>query len=249
MIFPLLLLIVVVATLFKLGGFRRSSAALYTIALVTFVVVGCGLAPRLLVDRLQTGYDTKVEKWAAHNDIVLLGAGGQPTEQGVELAAFSYGRLERAFELYRDCKAQAQQCHIISSGGDVQNYGRTEAELYHASLLRLGAAPDDLISESKSLNTWQNAQFTAAILEGHEDAAVVLVTSGLHLKRSAQYFAHFGLHPELIRGDYVSAPIVLLPAAYNFWVMDVAAHEYVGMLRYHVYNWVGLNAMPAPVRN
>ena len=244
MIFPILLLIVAVATMFKIFGLRRWSFASYTLALLLFIGVGCGVVPRMLINGLQAGYATKVAKWSAHNDIVLLGAGAQPTDQGVELSIFNQGRLVRAFEMYRDCKAQAQQCHIISSGGDVRHYGQTEAELYQASLLKLGATPEDLVNESKSLNTWQNAQFTAAILADHPDAAVVLVTSGIHLKRSAQYFAHFGVRPQLIRGDYLSAPLVWLPSAANFWVMDVASHEYVGMLRYHIYNWLGWNAKP-----
>jgi uncharacterized SAM-binding protein YcdF (DUF218 family) len=245
MTLAVLLLVVAVATLLVVFGRRRSGLAFYAIALVMFLAVGCGIAPRLLLANLQSGYGTEISRWSAHNDIVLLGAGAQRTEHGVELPIFSYGRLTRAFELYRDCKSHAVECHIISSGGDARRYGKSEADLYQAALLRLGAADSDLINESRSLNTWQNAQFTAQILQQHPAGTVVLVTSGLHSKRSAQYFSHFGVRTQPIRGDYAMPAVGLLPNAYNLLLMDLALHEYLGVLRYHVYNFLGWNIKAA----
>jgi uncharacterized SAM-binding protein YcdF (DUF218 family) len=245
MILAALLLIVAVAALLIAAGRRRSSFILFTIAFITFVAAGCGFIPRLLLTHLQAGYGSGVTKWAAHNDIVLLGAGAQATDRGLELPVFSYGRLFRAFELYRECKARSLECHIISSGGDISGQGPSEAELYAAALLRLGAVLDDLINEDRSLNTWQNAQFTAAILQEHAGADVVLVTSGLHLKRSVQYFAHFGVRAVPVRGDYAMASVTWLPNSYNVLLTEFALHEYIGLLRYRVYNLLGWNVKAA----
>lgn len=245
MILAALLLSVAVATLLIAVGWRRSSFVLFAVTFITFAAAGCGFAPRLLLTQLQTGYGTEVTKWAAHNDIVLLGAGAQPTDRELELPVFGYGRLFRAFELYRECKARSLECHIISSGGDISGYGRSEADLYTAALLRLGAVRDDLLNEDRSLNTWQNAQFTAAVLEKHPGGAVVLVTSGLHLKRSIRYFAHFGVRAEPVRGDYAMASVAWLPNSYNVLLTDLAVHEYIGLLRYHVYNLLGWNVKAA----
>lgn len=98
------------------------------------------------------------------------------------------------------------------------------------------------------MNTWQNAQFTAEILAGQQPDRVVLVTSGLHVRRSLIYFSHFGVRAIGVRADYAHARLSLLPNAYNLLMAELALHEYVGILRYHVYNWLGWNSRPAPGR-
>jgi uncharacterized SAM-binding protein YcdF (DUF218 family) len=70
---------------------------------------------------------------------------------------------------------------------------------------------------------------------------VVLVTSGLHLRRSILYFSHFGVHALPARADYVRAAMSPLPVTYNFLLMDLALHEYAGLVRYRVYEMLGWN--------
>src|SRR5437867_9709697 len=112
----------------------------------------------------------------------------------------------------------AKPCTVIVSGGDPHGLGVSEANVYGAVLVKIGVDPADLVIEGRSLNTWQNAQFCAAWLNGHPQDQVVLVTSGFHLRRSILYFAHFGIHALPARADYVDAPMHLLPQAYNFLV-------------------------------
>ncbi len=50
---------------------------------------------------------------------------------------------------------------MIISGGDAQNNGVTEAEVYEQQLLRLGVPMADIIQEPNSVNTWKNAQLTS----------------------------------------------------------------------------------------
>ena len=44
-----------------------------------------------------------------------------------------------------------------------------------------------------------------------------------------------------VRADYAHARVTLLPQALNVLMADLAIHEYLGVLRYHVYNWLGWN--------
>lgn len=241
MILAVLLLMVAIATILLAFRSMRPSRALYVIAAVVFIFVGSGVPANLLLGKLQDGLDGHIEQWGAANAIVLLGAGSEMTDQGPELGSFSYGRLVKAFELYRSCKSRAEDCRIVSSGGDTRGFGKSEAELYAEALERLGASRADLIVEGRSMNTWQNAQFTAEILAGQQPDRVVLVTSGLHVRRSVLYFSHFGVRPLGVRADYARARMSLLPRASNIMLADIAIHEYLGVLRYHVYNWLGWN--------
>jgi uncharacterized SAM-binding protein YcdF (DUF218 family) len=72
-------------------------------------------------------------------------------------------------------------------------------------------------------------------------AMLVLVSSGIHMRRSALYFSHFGVHPATVRSDYVGALMSPLPLAYNFLLTDLAPHEYVGLLRYQLFQLLGWN--------
>ncbi len=239
-----LLLMVALATVLAMLKSKRSSRALLIASIVAFLLVSSGAPANWLLDNLQDGIDTRNEQWGTANAIVLLGAGSEMTDQGPELSTFSYGRLVKAFELYRSCKSRSDDCRIISSGGDTRSYGKSEAELYAEALERFGASRADLIVEGRSMNTWQNAQFTAEILAAQQPDRVVLVTSGLHVRRSMLYFSHFGVRTLGVRADYAHASFTLLPRAYNILLADLAIHEYLGVLRYHVYNALGWNVQP-----
>ena len=58
-------------------------------------------------------------------------------------------------------------------------------------LKEIGVAENDLLAESKSNHTFQNAQFSSAILESKSFDQTIIVTSGVHMSRSMLYFSHF----------------------------------------------------------
>jgi uncharacterized SAM-binding protein YcdF (DUF218 family) len=79
------------------------------------------------------------------------------------------------------------------------------------------------------------------VLSAHPVDQVFLVTSGIHLRRSLLYFGHFGIRGQPVRADFVSAMLSPIPLSYNFLLADLAIHEYVGVLRYYVYQFMGWN--------
>jgi uncharacterized SAM-binding protein YcdF (DUF218 family) len=242
MTLPLVLGLVALALLLSRLRWRRVSFMVYLAAALAFALTGYGLTANFLLKRLQNGYDTETRAWGNHNVIVVLGAGSELSPRNTaEVPLFGYGRLVRTMELYRSCKAQAADCRILSSGGDTHRYGKSEAELYAAHLRQLGVSSSDLLLEAQSMNTWQNAQFTATLLSRETFDRVFLVTSGFHLRRAVLYFSHFGIRAQPIRADYGVAKPSALPTAYNFALADIALHEYIGMWRYHVYDFLGLN--------
>jgi uncharacterized SAM-binding protein YcdF (DUF218 family) len=203
--------------------------------------------PAWLLGDLQSAYDVKPKiEWSKRNAIVLLGAGTEKIAHtdSVEPGTFSYARLVEAAGLYNDCRKTESDCKIVVSGGDAQHTGSPEATVYRSTLLKLGIDAADVLLESDSMNTWQNAQFTSAALRRYDADRVLLVSSGIHLRRSVLYFTHFGVTATPVRADYLRAVLSPLPLSYNFTVADFALHEYVGIARYHVYNALGWN----PVR-
>ncbi|BFI95941.1 MAG: YdcF family protein [Rhodanobacter sp.] len=238
-----LILAVLLGLLLRALKRRRAAAAALALAVVLFVVTGCGLLPAWLLRGLQSPYARQATPaWAPRNAIVLLGAGTVRTPDGaVEPTLFANGRINEALALYRECKASGHDCKLEVSGGDAWHTGRTEADVYAALLRRLGVPAGDLLLEPRSMNTWQNAQFSAPLLRGYGAQRVVLVSSAVHLRRASLYFAHFGIVAMPVRGDWLKARLDWWPQSWNFALADAALHEYVGVLRYRVYNALGWN--------
>lgn len=223
---------------------RRMAAVSWGLAVLLFLATGCGPLPAWLLHNLQGPYVQQPSvAWAPRNAIVLLGAGTVRTPVGVvEPALFAHGRINEALALYRECKASGNDCKLEVSGGDALHVGRPEATVYGALLQRLGVPAGDLLLEPRSMNTWQNAQFSAPLLRGYGAQRVVLVSSAVHLNRASLYFAHFGIVATPVRGDWAEPLMSWWPLSWNFAVADAALHEYVGVWRYKVYNMMGWNA-------
>ncbi|MDN3612324.1 YdcF family protein [Vibrio ostreicida] len=245
MSFIILLFLLLFALIFFVARWRKTSYLFLTGLVALFGLIGTGEIPRYLLENLQSDYEIKPNiDWSTNNAIVLLGAGTQPIHDRAffEPAFFSFSRISEAASQYQSCAASEGECHIIVSGGDAQNHGVSEAEIYQQQLVRLGVPVQDIIQEANSVNTWKNAQFTSELIHRHQFNHVVLVSSGLHLRRGELYFAHFGVVTQPVRADYMAAKPSWLPIWYNFAVTDFALHEYLGFIMYDVYNAMGWNA-------
>jgi uncharacterized SAM-binding protein YcdF (DUF218 family) len=225
---------------------RRSAYLVVALVLVLFLGIGCGPIPALLTSDLQAGYSADaVIHQAQGTAIVLLGGGTEAVAQGpspsVEVSPLAYGRLVKSLQLYRECKRVNSVCLVLITGGDPEHHGATEAAVYGAALRQMGLDPADLVLEERSLNTFQNAEYTAPLLQAHKVGQVLLVTSGVHLRRSLLYFTHFGVLARPVRADHVSPMTAPVPLSYNFLVTDLVLHEYAGVVRYYVYQLMGWN--------
>lgn len=240
--------LVLMALLLALRGRRRLAASAAGLALVWLLGVGLTPLPQWMAGRLQNDYPAKESSpWLARNAIILLGAGtAVPPDGGAEASLVGYARIARAATLYGACHRTGNDCKVLVSGGDPMHHGAAEADVYAEVLRGLGVPQDDLIIERRSNSTWQNAQFSRPLLQAYAPLRMVLVTSALHLRRSQLYFAHFGLYPQPVRGDYVHAAVSWLPLARNADLFDAALHEYMGIARYYVYNALGWNAPREP---
>jgi uncharacterized SAM-binding protein YcdF (DUF218 family) len=243
----LIFLLVAAATVLALLKWRRSCLIFSLLALALFLAIGCGPIPSALLADLQSGYSAAVAvREAASTTIIVLGYGTEQVKESsgttVEVPTLAYSRLANALELYRACRLKNTHCTILVTGGDPQHHGATEASVYGARLQQLGVDASDLLIEGRSLNTWQNAQYTAALLKAHPAEQLFLVTSGIHLRRSVLYFERFGIRGQPVRADYISATSSAIPLSYNFLLADLAIHEYAGVLRYFVYERMGWNA-------
>ncbi|MET0934404.1 MAG: YdcF family protein [Luteibacter sp.] len=241
----LILFVVALALLWRRRP--RSGSVFLLLADGWLFFAGCGPQTAALLGNLQSGFAPDVTQWGKRNVIILLGAGTVRSGAGtIEPGLYANGRILRAAELYRACKATGAECRIEVSGGDAMKLKQAEADVYAITLDRIGVPRADMMLESQSMNTFQNAQNSKPLLMTYGADKVVLVSSAIHLRRAMLYFAHFAIHGEPVRGDYVTARYDWLPGSDNLAYADFAIHEYVGIARYHFYNAMGWNVPKIP---
>ncbi len=167
--------------------------------------------------------------------IVMLGGGtrkGTPNVFGEgHLSGYAANRLLTCAQLYR-----LLDVPIIVSGGQVYEDSANEADIARTVLTGLGIPEERIIMEQSSLNTTQNARYTAEILKVHGFQRPILVTSAFHMERALRQFEKVGLKPVPYPTDYQSDFEKKLqlkdfwPSADALHKVSLALKEYIGIL-------------------
>ena len=102
---------------------------------------------------------------------------------------------------------------IISGGsGTVTGSYTPEAVELQQILLYAGVPPSDILIETSSRNTHENALFTKALLKQHPDLnKLLLVTSAFHMRRAAACFQKAGIKADAFATDFYTTDRTFLP--------------------------------------
>ncbi len=238
------LLLLLVALVFHRFGAPRKALGFAVAGFGLMGLVAVGVVPALQLSATQSTHPLSAVTWQARNTIVLLGAGtvARTGPLAPDVPVFAYGRVVMAASAYNDCHAHGRDCHIVVSGGDPMHHGASEAAIYGQTLLALGVPQGAVTLEPRSQNTWQNAAYSTQLIPA--DRQVVVVTSGIHLKRSLIFFNHFRPGAVGIAADRIDPSFGPLYSGYNFFVTDVLLHEEIGLAQYNVYTALGWNKRP-----
>ncbi|OWP63267.1 hypothetical protein CDA63_09580 [Hymenobacter amundsenii] len=234
-----------VVGLLLLGLLRRSRrlqwAALGLLALLTnpFLINEALLAwerPPVTLAQLGTGYDagilltgiTEVRK-SPHDRVYV------PQQAD---------RLLHTLWLYRAGRIR----RIIVSGGSgaaFDSVARSEADDLRILLRLAGVPKQDILLETRSRNTRENALYTKELLARHPDIRrTVLITSAFHLRRAEACFAKVGLHPASFPAGYFSInhrytpAFLLLPSEEPLRLWGILLHEMAGYAVYKVLGYL-----------
>ena len=154
-------------------------------------------------------------------------------------------RLVYATRLYELGKAPV----ILISGGHGSGVGvdAMDAESVHAAALLAGwgIPASAILTETESINTYENAVYSKLMLDQHGLKTALLVTSAMHMPRALATFRSAGIDATPAATDFEASgpgPSGLLawsasPAALE--VTTRALKEYVGWLVYRNRGWIG----------
>jgi uncharacterized SAM-binding protein YcdF (DUF218 family) len=237
---PLVMAYVAVAVaLFALWRSRASRRRLIalTAAVVLLALLSLPVTSYLALGSLEWSYPPLATRPRDVPAIVVLAGAMCPAafdESQFEPGADTLYRCLRAAELYR-----AESCPIVVSGGKVHptDAGPPLAEVMRDFLLTQGVRPDDLIVESSSRTTYENAVDSARLLNDQDIHRVVLVTDAAHLRRAVACFRKQGLDVVPCGCHYRAlgrngGPADYLPDPSAAAGVEDAAHEWFGLAFY-----------------
>ena len=198
--------------------------------------------PGSLIELGNLGHDSMNEPhFKTRTAIIVLGGGtGYDRDGRLVPKGDSMTRIDLGAELYKRCVETEKECFVVMSGGNPQHHEESEADLYGALLVDAGVKRSDLIIENQSLDTYENARNTGKILRSRSYDTSVLVTSSLHMRRALLAFDAFGLHPQPAVAFVRKPKWWWVPHRRGWFDSNSALHELVGIVRFHVWRWVGL---------
>ncbi|OGR30043.1 MAG: hypothetical protein A2139_04525 [Desulfobacca sp. RBG_16_60_12] len=163
--------------------------------------------------------------------IVVLG-GGHVSDPRLpansQISAAALGRVVEGVRLYKAIPGSK----LLLSGGAVFD-PVPEAEVMARIAGLLGVNPQDIMLEMDSRDTADEAKIIAKIID---KGKCILVTSAAHMPRSMALFRKRGLQPIPAPTDYLvqeglrPAPGRFFPGAGGLWQVQVAVHEYLGLV-------------------
>lgn len=145
------------------------------------------------------------------------------------------------------------QARLVFSGGSASltEARFTEADAAAVFFREAGLAPERVLYENRSRNTWENAVYTRDLARPASSERWLLVTSAAHMPRAMGIFRQVGFPATAFPVDYRTTGHIgwsLRPdkhIADGLAFFDTAAHEWIGLAVYH---WTGKTdaLFPAP---
>jgi uncharacterized SAM-binding protein YcdF (DUF218 family) len=163
--------------------------------------------------------------------VVVLGGGhisSSTLPPNAQIRNSSLARLVEGIRIHRALPGSK----LILSGGEVFD-PVPEAVTMSAVARMLGASPNDIVLESQSKDTGQQAQFVQRVIRNDQ---CILVTSAIHMPRAMLVFEQKGLKPTAAPTDFgdwlqkETSPNQFFPRANEMHKVEAALHEYLGLL-------------------
>jgi uncharacterized SAM-binding protein YcdF (DUF218 family) len=177
--------------------------------------------------------------------IVVLGSGSVVAEDwdGRTLSFVDRAAAIRVAEAVRVFRL-VDPAIVVSSGGDphAKRRGARTGETMKDALVGAGVPLERILVETESRTTRDEAVIVAAMLRSRGISQVILVTSGLHMRRALGAFRAEGVHavPAIAHdfsSDFSSWAFMLIPSKEGLGLASENAHETFALAYYWLRGW------------
>ena len=188
---------------------------------------------------------TPTEKLQTYDAGIVLGGGMVQIDKKLNRVIYrnNIDRIMQAIDLYKAGKIK--KILISSASGTLFERFQNESKILKPFLVRIGIPENDILIDTLSDNTRQNAVQSARILNKEfPKGKFLLITSAMHMRRAIGCFKKVGISPDLYPTNKVSGErkfyfdFMFIPnlEALNGW--SGLAHEVFGYVIYAVMGYV-----------
>lgn len=219
---------------------QRAGKMLVSAGLVILTLLSYSVVTDKLLRPLERRYDSfemadpasvpKEENGSAIKYIVVLGGGHTSDPELSPISRMNSSALVRLMEGIRIYRKHPGTKLLLSGGGGFDPI--PEAEVMAHVAMEMGVPERDMILESKSQDTRDEALFIKPIV-GNEP--FVLVTTASHIPRSMALLKKLGMNPvpspigHSIKDGHGLRPDSFFPSPDGLRNAELAIHEYIGM--------------------
>lgn len=202
---PGIFIVLALALAVKLFRISRKLSAAVFVGTLVFYLLCTGFVAERFMGWLEEMHTPPAQVESSGADVIILLGGGAisqvPDVDGVgALCASPANRLLTAVRLQKMLNVP-----ILISGGQVYSDSGAEAEISARVLKSLGVPEDKIITETKSVNTSQNARYCVPILREKNFTKPLLVTSAFHMNRAMLNFNLRRVNPIAYPTDFTVA--------------------------------------------
>ncbi len=203
------------------------------ILMITFGMLPAG---RLLLAPLENRFPSPQNRMPDHVDgIIVLGGAERPDLSMVRNQVVQTGSSER-LAIGTMLARKYPDALVVYTGGVKTDTGMSEADVARKFHEGLGFSGARFIYEGNSVNTYENATRTFALLPPNPQQTWILVTSAYHMPRSVGTFRQVGWQVLPYPVDYQTGTTSLIPdkldVAVRLREADLAIHEWIGLAAY-----------------
>ncbi|WP_024851816.1 YdcF family protein [Hydrogenovibrio kuenenii] len=237
----LILFAFILGTLMLVAGFNAFAKRLLIItSIIAFIIMGYPVGD-YLIRPLEKRFPilTPNELPQKVDGIIVLGGG----EDLPRTLSWHQPQIGNGGDRYFGTKKLADHypnVPIIFTGGSgqikLQHMGGTEGSLAKQLLTTMGIAPERLIIESNSRNTYENFKYIYSLLP-NRNGNYLLVTSAFHMARAVGVAQKFGIHVTPYPVDFRSNSAKIRTWDFDFFdhlkTLEPAWKEWIGLTVYY----------------
>lgn len=235
----LLCVLLVVGIILIWQGRKKSGLSILTGCVTLYMLVMFGPLTNWLMVPLEkrfSAYTNDISRGPYSGIIILAGAerlkygtrSNQVTLNGAAERLIEAAKLARLFP----------DLPIIYCGGSKIDGMLTEVEIARKFFTEAGINLTRIRFDNKSYNTYTNAIEAKILIKPDEIGKWLLVTSAFHMPRSVGAYRTAGVNIQPYPVDYrteLHIPLFnSIDAGRNFYELDFAVHEWVGLLAYYI---------------
>ena len=234
---PLFFLAIVVAFIMRKSKKKTAYRIGFT-ALILFYIFTTPLLASIFINLVEAPYHNQIKPESEISAIVIPGGYTAQFGSHGEVMVQALPGIDRLFTGIRLYKEGIAPIVLLSGGSNNPEHEMPESERIKKYLISFwDIDEDDILLENKSMNTKENARYSADIFDTMDmEKTILLVTSVTHMRRARLAFERNGFEIIPYATDFtflqVRFPSMLIPSSSALNYNSGIIREYLGLMYY-----------------